>query len=317
MRVFLTGATGFLGAHLLAALRRQGHEIVALTRGPQAPRPGVQWVEGSLEESGWHSALSGCSHLINAAASYASALDGSASEDTLEQINVQAPVAVYRAALEAGLERFVQISSAGVLPPEGGPEGSAAASDLAPYFASKARAESALQAAEDPRLPLLLLRPSMLLGPGDRGPSPAGEWLLGYLRGQHPVVPPANLVVADVRDVAEACARSLTIEPPAPCYHLSGHHLRFAALCDHLEATTGIPAPAKRPPYWLAWTLLSLRGLTGSQPLSAADLRRMHRLTLPDTTRARSELAWCPRPWTESVDDAIQGLREHHGETRH
>lgn len=147
--VALTGATGFLGGHVLAALGRHGLKVQALTRRPQTARAGVAWIAGGLEAAPLDALCTGCDAIIHMAGA-TTAPDRAAFART----NIDGTEAVLAAAQRAGVARVVHVSSL-----------SARLPDLSDYGWSKAQSE-ALVAASGARW--TIVRPPAIFGPGDQ-----------------------------------------------------------------------------------------------------------------------------------------------------
>ncbi len=150
MTIAVTGATGFVGGHLLDRLLEAGHAVRALTRRAHDPRTAVEWVEGDLAD---HAALadlaSGCSAVIHVAG-VLNAPDAAG----FEAGNVAGTAAMLEAAAKAGVHRFVHVSSLTAREPK-----------LSLYGTSKARSEVLVAASS---LPFAIVRPPAVYGPGDR-----------------------------------------------------------------------------------------------------------------------------------------------------
>jgi uncharacterized protein YbjT (DUF2867 family) len=155
MRVFLTGASGFLGGHILRALAARGHAVTCLLRAGSAQRieemklPGVSVCPGDFTEpAGWQHALAGHDAVINSvgiiretrAASFA-------------KVHRDAPIALFEAAQRAGVKKIVQISACGA--------DDAASSE---YHLTKRAADRRLA---ELGVPFVVLRPSLVYGPQD------------------------------------------------------------------------------------------------------------------------------------------------------
>ena len=149
MIVALTGGTGFLGGYALTALLDHRHRIRALTRRPQPPRDGVEWIAGSLEDAAALGTMcAGCDAVIHVAG-VVNAPDAAG----FDKGNRAGTIAVVAAAKAAGIRRFVHVSSLSAREPH-----------LSAYGASKAAGE---RVAAECRLDVRVVRPPGIYGPGD------------------------------------------------------------------------------------------------------------------------------------------------------
>lgn len=149
MKLAVTGATGFVGGHLLAEAA-SGHAITALTRRPQPERVGVAWVEGDLADRDALAMLVAGADAVIHVAGVLNAPD----EAGFEAGNVAGTAALLAAAEAAGVPRLVFVSSLAAREP-----------GLSLYGASKARAEALVAASP---LATTIVRPPAVYGPGDR-----------------------------------------------------------------------------------------------------------------------------------------------------
>lgn len=174
MRIFVTGATGFIGSHCLCEATRRGHEVVALRRS-ESSSPRIEWtgqpewVTGKLGEVA-AATLNRCDAVLHLAA-HSVAYPHDSLERCLAE-NVDAPIALFRTAIEAGVDRFVVAGSCF----EYGLSGQAyefipATAPLLPtnsYAASKAAATIAMHAlAVETRIRLSVHRIFHVFGPGE------------------------------------------------------------------------------------------------------------------------------------------------------
>ena len=146
----ITGATGFVGSRLLAAARAAGHEVRALTRGPRPPAEGVTWIEGALDRPDALAALAEGADAVVHVAGLINAPD----REAFDAVNVTGTAQMINAARNAGVRRFIHISSLAAREP-----------DLSDYGASKARSEDLVA---ESGLDWTILRPPAVYGPGDR-----------------------------------------------------------------------------------------------------------------------------------------------------
>jgi nucleoside-diphosphate-sugar epimerase len=197
LKFAVTGATGFVGGHLLDLALGERHMVRALTRRRQLAREGVTWIQGALDDPGSLARLvEGADAVIHVAGVISADAAG------FEAGNVAGTAAMLAATERAGITRFVHVSSLAAREP-----------DLSLYGASKARSEALVRVS---RLSTAIVRPPGVYGPGDR------ETLDLFRMAKHGLVilPPAGRLslihVADLARLLLALAASdetLLIEP--------------------------------------------------------------------------------------------------------
>ena len=153
MKVFLTGATGFVGSHLLKRLLAEGHAVRAVVRDPaRAALPEssqLEVVRGDVvENTGLDEGISGCEAVIHLVG-----IIVEAKGLTFEGVHHIGTRNVVEAAKRSGIRRFVQMSALGVR-----------ADGVAEYQTSKWKGEEAVRQSG---IPYCILRPSLIFGPGD------------------------------------------------------------------------------------------------------------------------------------------------------
>lgn len=151
--VAVTGATGFVGSHLLDVLVRKGIKVRALTRKPQPARIGVSWIAGSLTDPTSLKQLVSDSETIIHVAGAIKAI----TPDVFQSVNVEGTRALIEACLAGSVKRFIHVSSLAARRP-----------DLSDYAASKAEAEQVVGGVDLGSLSWMILRPPAVYGPGDR-----------------------------------------------------------------------------------------------------------------------------------------------------
>ena len=327
MKAFVTGGTGLLGWNLVDQLLEQGHSVKALVRSEERarllPESGqLEIVVGNLEDvPAFGDDLEGCDVVLHCAGYHRECSASGDHREALRRINVDATVSLIEAAREHGVGNFVFVSSNGAT---GAPPNGSAQTESCPYdnqndnayFRSKVEAERAIDQvlARDPGMRVVVIRPAMMVGPNDAGPSPAGQVLRRLLRGEMPVVLPGNLVVVDARDVASAVLAAATRGVSGDRFIVGGRAVTFLELASTVEAAAGVPAPRRRPPYPVALAMLTLAAVAGRvsghlAPVSPADLRRMRHLRAPDSSKAARVLGVEFRPLTETIRDTVAWLQ--------
>jgi nucleoside-diphosphate-sugar epimerase len=177
MRLAITGANGFVGSRLVADFAADGDEIVAAARRPLAGLPpGAAWRQAPDlgPDAAWRDVVRGCDLVVHAAARVHVMKD--ASEDPLaayRRANVEGTLALARQSAEAGVRRFLFISSIKVNGESTGPGRPFRADDppapVDPYGVSKAEAEAALFAlGRETGMEVVVVRPVLVYGPGVR-----------------------------------------------------------------------------------------------------------------------------------------------------
>lgn len=324
MRVLVTGGTGFLGREVVKLLADRGIEVRNFAR-RAAYHPELPTVEpfaGSvLEPDALKEATQGCQAVIHMA--------GKVSRDRkdsseLMRIHVDGTRNVMTAAVEAGVERVVYMSTSGTIAISADPteilnEAAPYPTDLArrwPYYLSKIYAEQeALRFAKEKQLELICLNPSLLLGPGDVDGSSTGD-ISRFLDGLIPAIPKGGMNFVDVRDVAETTVTALTRGRPGERYLMGSDNLTTEEFFKRVARISGRPAPFIRLPD--ALTRFSARFLERfeqvtdiSLPVNDVDLEIGRHGWWLDSKKARLELGFRPRDANDTLADTIVFLREH------
>ncbi len=209
-KILVTGATGFVGAALVRQLLRQGCDIRITVRSESdlknvsgLPLEHVQADIRSRDDL--KHAMDGCSQVYHVAGLYRSWMRD---YDLLRQVNVEGTRNVLAAALAAGVKKVVHTSSIAALgmPADGSPADENIAFNLQhlrlPYEQSKYEAELVVREYINKGLPVVIVRPAMVMGPGDLYPTPSGKIVLDMLHGRVPCYFDGGIDIVDVDDVA-------------------------------------------------------------------------------------------------------------------
>ena len=211
MRVLVTGGTGFVGSHTVAALAAAGHEVRLLVRSPDriAPALAPHGISGDVDHrvgdvtdaDAVEAALSGCDAVVHAAAVYN--LDSRAYRAT-RATNVAGAQTVLTAAVAHGCDPVIHVSSTVALLRK-----RATVSPDSPlsrvrtvYVRSKVESEAVARRLQAEGAPVVIVQPGGVLGPHDPHLSDQVSRLREILRGRYPMWPAGGYHAVDVRDVA-------------------------------------------------------------------------------------------------------------------
>jgi nucleoside-diphosphate-sugar epimerase len=328
MRVFVTGGTGLLGRNIVEELIARGHFVTTLVRRADAGRllrPEAVLVKGDLRDVGtFENHLADHHVLVHAGACYGEFYRGG-SGALPEKTNVRGTASLLEAAERRGIRNIVYVSSAAVLDAGGGArvnEDSPYADHADdPYFRSKVEAEKAVLAfaRATPALRLVLILPTVMLGPGDAGPTPTGAFVLRLLRGEMKLLVPGWQRIVDARDVAAAVAEAMTKGRSGERYLMGGRRYSMAEIYGAVAQASGrsMPTRAITPGKLLfASRLMALTAeITGRPPIIKPHLvRRLQASFSYDSTKAGDALGARFRPLSETMTDTVRWFQAEHGD---
>jgi dihydroflavonol-4-reductase len=330
MKVFLTGATGFIGQALVRAMRQRGWHISALVRDTQgAPaqwllQNGVTLVAGDVTRpKGLTEAMRGFDVLLHNAGVYEFGVDA-AQAQRMQQVNVQGTENVLGSALQAGVPRSLHVSSCVALGPSSYAPNAPAVADetkthsghyLTPYERSKAEAHQVALAYRKRGLPLNILMPNGVAGINDH--SMYGYFIrLHLLRAMVPMAFAKDMVMSFVEVNALADGMCLSIEKAAvgEDYVFAGEPMTLHQFFQKLATYPGgfkvrlwLPRWFMRPQMALLEPLQRWLGLPAFMSRDLVDASKGH--FHYSSSKARRDLGW-QHPAPDAMWDAImQGER--------
>jgi dihydroflavonol-4-reductase len=320
MNLLVTGATGFLGATLVPLLAAAGHRLRVLQRSaaPEAERLGAEVVRASLEDQGAvHAALDGVDAVFHLAGHVTF---DPAEPASLYELHVQGTRRLLEGCVAHGVKRVVLASSSGTIAvskaervhteADGYPIAVVAAW---PYYLSKIYQEkAALRLHRDTGLPLVVLNPSLLLGPGDARLS-STDVVFKFMERRIPAMPSGGLSFVDVRDAARAFAAALERGRPGERYLLGGSNMTFRDLFGRLERLTGIAAPKVSLPSGVnvagARLLEKLSAWRGAEaPIDRHSVEMGEHFWYCDSRKAAAELGFAARDPQETLFETVRWL---------
>lgn len=242
------------------------------------------------------------------------------------EVNFEGTCRVLDAAADAGTERIIHTSTESILKNINAPRSSRNAmideivghtiNDVpGPYCRSKFRAEAAALAAAAAGLPVVIVNPTMPVGPGDLLLTPPTKLILGLLNGTIPAYLDYDFNLVDARDAALGHILAAEKGRIGERYILGNENLGMSRLLAELARLSGLSMPRHRIPYWFALAAAMVSegasNITGKPPLAPITGVRLARSSMGfDCRKARTELGWECRPLAVSIADTISDLRE-------
>lgn len=321
-RYLVTGATGFLGSHLVVNLLSHGDEVVALARHPEGlPEEAIARGGDVLDEASVRDAIAGCQGVFHCAGFVSRKAEDA---EALHAVHVRGTKNVLAAARAAGVKRVVHASTSGTVAVSDDPDHIATEADETPigiinrwpYYRAKLFAERAALEANGPELEVVSVNPTLLLGPGDlRGSSTEDVRL--FMEKKIPAVPPGGISYVDARDAAESMRLAMDKGTPGERYLIGACNLTLREFFGRLERVSGVRGP------WLPMPRLPVDvARTGAKVIEDA-MRRVG-LAMPvdpisldmaqfhwylDASRAERVLGWQARDPMVTLLDTVEDLR--------
>jgi dihydroflavonol-4-reductase len=325
VKVFITGATGFVGSHVAQELSRHGADLRILIRSTSklenlAGLP-AETVTGDLLQVGaLRSAVSGCDAVMHVAADYRLWVTD---PEKMHATNVVGTRELLRIAREEGVRRVVYTSSVatigcfsdGRLADEATPV--SLANMIGHYKRSKYLAEQeAVTAARDGQQ-VIILNPTTPVGSGDIKPTPTGRIVVDFLNRKFPAYMDTGLNLVDVNEVARTHVHALEGGRSGERYILGGENLTLKQLLDKMSAITGLPSPTVRVPHSVAmafavWDQTVTGKLCGREPRATVEAVRMGKKKMfVSSAKAERELGFHVLPVYAALRSAIDWFRAH------
>jgi dihydroflavonol-4-reductase len=323
--VVVTGGTGYVGSHAIAALAKAGHQIRVLARSPDrvaaALRPlGADQVETATgdvtDPVAVERALEGADAVLHAASVFS--MDPRRA-DEMRAVNVRGTDVVLGSAHRLGLDPIVHVSSElALLPPAKGevltPDSPVKQTSW-PYCRSKADSELVARRYQDEGAPVVSVIPAAVWGPQDPHFGEGVTRATNVLKRRYPIVMRGGMQIADVRDVAAVLAAVTTPGRGARRYMVAGHYISLPDLIRTLAHLTGRRIPFATFPAWFLAGFgraadVVQRRVSTRLPWDGEGIWVMNCATRCDDSKTRSELGLEPRPLHETLADTVRWLVE-------
>lgn len=325
MKVFITGATGFVGGHVARAYSAQGATMRLLTRNT-SNLAGLEGIEAEIvvgdlrQPQALRSALEGCDALIHVAADYRLWVPD---PKEMYAANVDGTRELLKLAREVGVAKVVYTSSVatmgfkrdGTIVDEASPV--SLADMIGHYKRSKFLAEQeAIDAAQAGQY-VMILNPTTPIGPNDAKPTPTGRIIVDFLNRNFPAYVDTGLNLVDVNEVARMHVVALDRGMPGERYILGGENLTLKQILDRLSAMTGLPSPTMKVTHAVAMAFAffdeNLTGkFRGKEPRATVEAVRMGRkMMFATAAKAERELGFKVMPVDEAMRSAVDWFLAH------
>jgi len=273
--VLVTGGAGFIGSHLVEHLLARNYQVRVLDRPgvplDHLPLESIDIAPADIRDPG---AIAEAARDCNLAVHLAANPNLWARDPReFEEVNHQGTRNVLRCCLDAGVDRVVYVSTESILSPPGLreviTENTITSLDdmIGPYCRSKWLAEQAAMEEADAGRDVVIVRPSIPIGPGDRWMGPLTRMMRDFCNGRIKGYLSGDLNLIDVRDVAEGICRAMEHGDPGRPYLLVNENWTVLELFRFLGGLAGRRTPRWRVPYGLALAFAHLEEFTCSHVL--------------------------------------------------
>jgi len=323
MKIFITGATGFLGSNLVKILNEQGKEVTILLRkGSDHPflrGLNINRVEGDITDlHSINKGIKGCTHVYHTAGylSY-SKID----KNKLMEVNVKGTENVCKAALENDIKKLVHVSSTSAI---GIPKHSEKPADETypfhkrwkknPYMITKRLSEEVALGFVDKGLNVVIVNPSTFYGPGDIKIH-SGEVFKNIASGVLRIAPPGGTGVISIIDCVHGLIAAMEKGKVGRRYILNSENLTLIQLFNTIAHLLNKPPITKKFPRWTHYPLYFLVFITENiyrifgkvSKIDCGTLDMSWRYRYYNNSRAQNELQWKP---LVSFQDTCQSALE-------
>jgi dihydroflavonol-4-reductase len=320
LKVFITGATGFLGSHVARVFAEQGADLRLLVRTTSSLKNleglKAETVTGDLRDSASvEKAMSGCEVVLHVAADYRLWVRDAAE---MYRSNVEGTRAVLEAARKHGVRSVVYTSSVATVGFTG--NGRPADEDspvcladmIGHYKRSKFMAEQLAVQAGGSGMRVVTVNPTTPVGEQDIKPTPSGRIVVDFLKGKFPAYVDTGLNLVDVQECARGHVTALEKGKTGERYILGGENLTLKQILDKLGAISGLPSPKVKLPYFFAyaagWVDETVSGRwLGREPRATVEAARMGKKKMwASSEKATRELGWKIVPAQDALRRAVE-----------
>jgi nucleoside-diphosphate-sugar epimerase len=314
MKYFVTGATGFVGSALVKKLREQGHEVHALVRNPdkakdlqalgvklfkgdvtdkESMREGMQSVDGVFHVAGWYKI-------------------GARDKSDGARVNIQGTRNVLELMQELNIPRGVYTSTCAINSDTHGEVVDEnyrfIGKHLSEYDRTKAAAHDLAKEFIAKGLPLVIVMPGLIYGPGDT--STLRDNIISFLKGQLPALPDqAGNCWAHVDDIVQGHILAMEKGRIGESYIIAGERYTFTEAFKLASEITGKTAPRTMPHRMFHVMSVMFKPFDAMMPptYTSEGLRVIAGVTyMGDNSKAKRELGYRPRPFREGWGETLR-----------
>jgi dihydroflavonol-4-reductase len=319
VKLWVGGATGFLGAHLVRVLKAEGHELVLASRSGGAVEGITVQAVDVLDPKAVEQSARGCEGAFLATGKVSRDRDAGEELHRAHVLGTRSAMSGLRA---AGVRRVVVASTSGTLAVSGsadqiGDESGRVPLELVamwPYYRTKLYAEREALEANSAEFQVILVNPSLLLGPGDLRESSTGDVRL-FLERAIPAIPGGGIAFVDVRDAARGMWLAFERGRAGERYILNAKNMTLAAFFQRLERIAGVKAPALRMPRSRPLAIgvnrlfaKALRAIGGEPPVDEISVEMAQYYWYCSADKAERELGFSARDPGETLRETVADL---------
>jgi dihydroflavonol-4-reductase len=325
VRVFITGATGFVGGHVARHFAAEGASLRLMTRHTSSldSLAGIhaEMVTGDLREpEKMRSALADCDALVHVAADYRLWVRD---PQQMYAVNVEGTRELLRIAREQGVAKVVYTSSVATMGFQAdgtivNEETPVALPDMIGHYKrSKFLGEQEAIKAAKAGQHVMILNPTTPIGPGDARPTPTGRIIVDFLNKRFPAYVDTGLNLVDVSEVARMHVTALDRGTPGERYILGGENLTLKQILDRMSAITGLPSPKRKVPHSVAMAFAffdeTITGkVRGKEPRATVEAVRMgKKIMFASSAKAERDLGFQVLPVYPALRVAIDWFVAH------
>ena len=322
-RYLVTGAAGHLGSTILRTLKDTEDEAVGLllpSEHPSVEGENIRYVHGDVRQpESLRQMFQGAEDRELVVIHTAGIISISAKlPPELRSVNVDGVKNMLQLSREHAASRFVYVSSVHAIPELPTPQIMREVDHFSPlqveggYAKTKAEASQLVLDAAEEGVPAVIVHPSGILGPYDRGKNHLIQLVADYIQGRLSVCVTGGYDFVDVRDVAQGCLAAAKAGTPGQCYILSGHYLSILDLLTRIGKYCGKKPPSVAPRFLaeFASPLIEWHAkCRGTRPLyTRYALKTLAANGHYCNQKAQTELGFRPREAEDTISDMTQWL---------